>query len=256
MIPGHLRRDELADAAGDDRRVRRAPRGALDLPDSGFVRIASAQRRDAMGVDIMRGLVLTRVGEGERAGRSAHGAQRVVRRASPTSSTCGSRACRRRRSTACGRDARPPTRRRKPHLSSATSERRSRSAPDSPGRARRRALARHRPRLRSADGARAPPVPDRAAARRRDRPRRRGPRGRLLHGALSSTSDVTPTRTSRRSGSATTSRSKSEEVRPRASILPAARRHAPHGRRRAAHRCTASAPGSRSPCRVTRSSTG
>ena len=33
-------------------------------PDSGFVRIASAQRRDATGVDIMRGLVLTRVGEG------------------------------------------------------------------------------------------------------------------------------------------------------------------------------------------------
>ena len=35
-------------------------------PESGFVRIASAQRRDAIGVDIMRGLVLTRVGEGTR----------------------------------------------------------------------------------------------------------------------------------------------------------------------------------------------
>ena len=33
-------------------------------PESGFVRIACAQRRDATGVDIMRGLFLTRVGEG------------------------------------------------------------------------------------------------------------------------------------------------------------------------------------------------
>jgi hypothetical protein len=33
-------------------------------PDSGFVRVVCAQRRDATGVDIMRGLVLTRVGEG------------------------------------------------------------------------------------------------------------------------------------------------------------------------------------------------
>jgi len=33
-------------------------------PDSGFVRLASVQRRDATGVDIMRGLVLTRVGAG------------------------------------------------------------------------------------------------------------------------------------------------------------------------------------------------
>jgi N-hydroxyarylamine O-acetyltransferase len=33
-------------------------------PDSGFVRIASAQRRDAEGVDIMRGLFLSRVGRG------------------------------------------------------------------------------------------------------------------------------------------------------------------------------------------------
>ena len=33
-------------------------------PDSGFVRICSVQRRDATGVDIMRGLVLIRVGEG------------------------------------------------------------------------------------------------------------------------------------------------------------------------------------------------
>lgn len=33
-------------------------------PDSGFVRVATAQRRDATGVDIVRGLVLSRVGEG------------------------------------------------------------------------------------------------------------------------------------------------------------------------------------------------
>ena len=33
-------------------------------PSSGFVRLASVQRRDATGVDIMRGLVLSRVGEG------------------------------------------------------------------------------------------------------------------------------------------------------------------------------------------------
>src|SRR3954453_13612898 len=33
-------------------------------PESGFVRTLSAQRRDATGADIMRGLVLTRVGEG------------------------------------------------------------------------------------------------------------------------------------------------------------------------------------------------
>jgi N-hydroxyarylamine O-acetyltransferase len=33
-------------------------------PDSGFVRVATAQRRDATGVDVVRGLVLTRVGDG------------------------------------------------------------------------------------------------------------------------------------------------------------------------------------------------
>jgi arylamine N-acetyltransferase len=33
-------------------------------PESGFVRVATAQRRDATGVDIMRGLMLTRVGAG------------------------------------------------------------------------------------------------------------------------------------------------------------------------------------------------
>lgn len=33
-------------------------------PDSGFVRVATAQRRDATGVDVVRGLVLSRVGDG------------------------------------------------------------------------------------------------------------------------------------------------------------------------------------------------
>jgi N-hydroxyarylamine O-acetyltransferase len=33
-------------------------------PESGFVRVATAQRRDATGVDILRGLTLTRVGAG------------------------------------------------------------------------------------------------------------------------------------------------------------------------------------------------
>jgi len=33
-------------------------------PDSGFVRVAMAERRDAAGVDVIRGLVLTRVGAG------------------------------------------------------------------------------------------------------------------------------------------------------------------------------------------------
>jgi arylamine N-acetyltransferase len=33
-------------------------------PDSGFVKVATAQRRDATGVDAMRGLVLSRLGDG------------------------------------------------------------------------------------------------------------------------------------------------------------------------------------------------
>jgi N-hydroxyarylamine O-acetyltransferase len=36
-------------------------------PESGFVRVATVQRRDAGGVDILRGLVLTRLGDGEHA---------------------------------------------------------------------------------------------------------------------------------------------------------------------------------------------
>jgi arylamine N-acetyltransferase len=33
-------------------------------PDSGFVQVAMAERRDASGVDVIRGLVLTRIGNG------------------------------------------------------------------------------------------------------------------------------------------------------------------------------------------------
>ena len=36
-------------------------------PESGFVRVATAQRRDATGVDVLRGLVLSRVEDGVRA---------------------------------------------------------------------------------------------------------------------------------------------------------------------------------------------
>jgi arylamine N-acetyltransferase len=39
-------------------------------PESGFVRVATAQRRDATGVDIIRGLVLTRVGDEMSAGET------------------------------------------------------------------------------------------------------------------------------------------------------------------------------------------
>ena len=51
------------------------------------------------------------------------------------------------------------------------------------GRTGRRPVARDRSRLRAADGARAAAVPDRAAAVRVRRSRRRRPRGRLLHRA-------------------------------------------------------------------------
>jgi N-hydroxyarylamine O-acetyltransferase len=44
-------------------------------PDSGFVQVAMAERRDAKGVDVIRGLTLSRVGEG------AHTAEPVTRRA-------------------------------------------------------------------------------------------------------------------------------------------------------------------------------
>ncbi len=33
-------------------------------PDSGFVKVPTAQRRDATGVDVVRGLMLSRIGEG------------------------------------------------------------------------------------------------------------------------------------------------------------------------------------------------
>ena len=68
----HLTHDRLGGFAGMS--WRSAPATIDDFaerhqwlstsPDSGFVRVATAQRRDATGVDIVRGLVLTRVGEG------------------------------------------------------------------------------------------------------------------------------------------------------------------------------------------------
>lgn len=44
-------------------------------PDSGFVQVAMAERRDASGVDVIRGLTLSRIGDG------AHTAEPVTRRA-------------------------------------------------------------------------------------------------------------------------------------------------------------------------------
>jgi len=44
-------------------------------PESGFVQVPMAERRDATGVDVIRGLVLSRVGEG------AHTAEPVTARA-------------------------------------------------------------------------------------------------------------------------------------------------------------------------------
>ena len=52
-----------ADADGD-RRVRRAERWLSTSPESGFVRVLTVQRRDATGVDVLRGLNLLRIGEG------------------------------------------------------------------------------------------------------------------------------------------------------------------------------------------------
>ncbi|HMK11754.1 MAG TPA: arylamine N-acetyltransferase, partial [Acidimicrobiales bacterium] len=68
----HLTHDPLGTFAGMSWRMRPATIDEFaerhvvlsTSPESGFVRIASAQRRDATGVDIMRGLVLRRVGEG------------------------------------------------------------------------------------------------------------------------------------------------------------------------------------------------
>ena len=84
--PFHLRLEETLDGVGDWHLThdpagsfagmswRSAPAAMSDFderhrwlstsPDSGFVRVPAAQRRDATGVDIMRGLVLTRVGAG------------------------------------------------------------------------------------------------------------------------------------------------------------------------------------------------
>ena len=69
----HLTHDPLGAFAGMS--WRSAPATMADFaarhewlstsPESGFVRVATAQRRDATGVNIMRGLTLTRVGHGD-----------------------------------------------------------------------------------------------------------------------------------------------------------------------------------------------
>ena len=67
----HLTHDPLGGFAGMSWRSDRATiddfverhQWLSTSPDSGFVRVATAQRRDATGVDIVRGLVLTRVGD-------------------------------------------------------------------------------------------------------------------------------------------------------------------------------------------------
>ena len=68
----HLTHDEAGSFAGmawrsapatiDDFRAKHA--WLSTAPDSGFVRVLTVQRRDATGVDIVRGCVLSRVGEG------------------------------------------------------------------------------------------------------------------------------------------------------------------------------------------------
>jgi arylamine N-acetyltransferase len=68
----HLTHDPAGSFAGMSWRERVASmdefverhRWLSSSPESGFVRVATAQRRDATGADILRGLVLTRVGAG------------------------------------------------------------------------------------------------------------------------------------------------------------------------------------------------
>jgi N-hydroxyarylamine O-acetyltransferase len=68
----HLTHDPAGDFTGMSWRAAAASmedfaerhRWLSTSPDSGFVRVATAERRDATGVDVMRGLVLTRVGPG------------------------------------------------------------------------------------------------------------------------------------------------------------------------------------------------
>lgn len=52
----------LADARAEDFEAKH--RWLSTSPDSGFVRVAMAERRDATGVDVIRGLVLSRIGAG------------------------------------------------------------------------------------------------------------------------------------------------------------------------------------------------
>jgi N-hydroxyarylamine O-acetyltransferase len=72
----HLAHDPLGGFAGMSWRSATTTMDAFEerhrwlstSPESGFVRVATAQRRDDEGVDILRGMVLTRVADGVQAG--------------------------------------------------------------------------------------------------------------------------------------------------------------------------------------------
>lgn len=55
---------DLAEARWDD--FRQQHRRLSTSPESGFVQVPMAERRDATGVDVVRGLVLSRIGDGAR----------------------------------------------------------------------------------------------------------------------------------------------------------------------------------------------
>jgi N-hydroxyarylamine O-acetyltransferase len=69
----HLAHDPAGGFTGMAWRAEPAPHGAFDernhhlstSPESGFVQVLTVQRRDADGVDVLRGLVLKRIGAGE-----------------------------------------------------------------------------------------------------------------------------------------------------------------------------------------------
>ena len=120
----------------------------------------------------------------------------------------------------------------------------------------RGAVARHRPRLRPADGARAAPVPDRAAAGRAVGLDEDDARRRLLHGAAGQRR--LPHRRAR-AGQVVRRRHRAEvdQVRLRTPFsVGRTAGHAAAARRRAARRCTGSASGSSSPSPATARSTG
>ena len=124
----------------------------------------------------------------------------------------------------------------------------------SPGGARRSAVAGDRPRLRAADGARAAPVPDRAAPRRAGGPGRDRAGGRLLHGAAGERR--VPLRRPR-AGEVVRRRHRHEggEVRPRAAEPAVGAVGDATARRRARRRCTDFGSGSSSRSRAIARST-